>query len=79
MLCTMLSTVYFHTVLPMFPFLFYWLHFKAGTVHLSDLSLFRKILIIDQLKVQDATAENEEQYTLSNIICIAFWNFYSFL
>ena len=32
-----------------------------------------------QLIVQAATAENEDQYTLSNIIYIAFQNSYSFL
>ena len=42
----------------------------------SDSSLFRKRSIIGQLNVQ---AESEEQYTLSNIIYIAFQNCYSFL
>ena len=61
----MLYTVYFHTALSTFSFLFYWSHFKAGVVHSSDSSLFRKMSIIGQLQVQAARAENEEQYTLS--------------
>ena len=64
--------MYFHTVLSMFPFLFWFWHFKAGAVHSSYSSLFRKKSIISQLNVQIATAENEEQYTLSNKICIVF-------
>ena len=66
MLCTILSIVNFHTVLFMFPFLFYWLHLKAGDVHLRDSSLFSKRSIMGQLNVQASTTENEEQYTLSN-------------
>ena len=68
----MLYTVYFHTLSPMLSFLFYWSQLKAGAVHSSDSSLFRKMLIIGQLQAHAATAENEEQYTLSNIIYIAF-------
>ena len=75
----MLYTVYFHTVLPMLPFLFYWSYLKAGAIHSSHSSLFRKMSIIGQLQVQTATAENEKQYTLSNIIYIAFQNSYSVL
>ena len=41
-------------------------------------SLFRKRSIIGQLNVSAATAENEEQYTFSNIIYIEFQNSYSF-
>ena len=63
-----LSIVNFHTVLAMFPFLFYWLHLKAGIVHSSDSSLFRKRSIIGQLNVPAPTAKDEEQYTLSNIV-----------
>ena len=40
--------------------------------------LFRKRLTIGQLNVQVATAEIEEQYNLSNIIYIAFQNYYFF-
>ena len=42
---------------------------KADDVHSS---FFCKSLIMDQLNLQGATAENEEQYTLSNIIYIAY-------
>ena len=63
----------------MFPFLFYWSYLKAGTVHSNNSSLFRKRSIISQLNVPAATAENEEQYTLSNIIYIGFQNSYTFL
>ena len=41
-LCTTLSTVCFYAVLSMFPFLFYWLHLKVGTVPSNDSCLFRK-------------------------------------
>ena len=68
----MLYTLYFDTVLSMLPFLFYSSHLKAGAIHASDSSLIRKMLIIGKLQVQAATAENEGQYTLSNIIYIAF-------
>ena len=68
----MIYTVYFHTLLSMLLFLFYWSQLKAGAVHSSDSSLFRKMSIIGQLQVQAVTAENEKQYTLSNIIYIAF-------
>ena len=78
-LCTIFSIVNFNTVLSMFPFLFHWLHIKVGAVHSSDWSLFRKRSIIDLLNIQAATAENEEQYTLSNIVYIAFQNSHSFL
>ena len=79
------STMYYtsHCELPyctsMVPFLFYWKHLKAGTVHSSDSSLFRKMMIICQSNVPAITAENEEQNTLSNIIYIGFQNSYSFL
>ena len=72
----------FHCELPhctfMFPFLFHWSHIKAGAVHSSDSSLFCKKSIINQLNIQAVTAENKEQYTLSNIVYIAFQNSYSF-
>ena len=74
-----LSIVKLHTVLSMFRFLFNWSHLKAGTVHSSDLSLSRKRSIIGQVNVTVATAENEEQYTLSNIIYTGFQNAYTFL
>ena len=79
MLCTILSTANFHAVPPMFLFLFSWSHLKAGGVYSSDWSLFRKRSIMGQLNVPAAAAENEEQYTLSNTIYIAFQNLYSFL
>ena len=41
-------------------------------------SFKRKKSIIGQLNVQGATAENEEQYTLSNIMYIGFQNSCSF-
>ena len=62
----------------MFPF-FYWSHLKAGAVHSNDLSLFGKRSIIGQLNVKVAATENEEQYTLINIIYIGFQNPFSFL
>ena len=71
-LYTMLYSVYIHTVLSMLPFLFYSSRLKAGVVHSRDLFLLFKMLIIGQLQVQAATAENEEHYTLSNIVRIAF-------
>ena len=40
---------------------------KTGTAHSSNSSLFCKSSIIGQLNVPAATAENEEQYTLSDI------------
>ena len=43
---------------------------KAGTVHLSNSALLCKMLIIGQANVSAATAENKDQYTLSNIIYI---------
>ena len=48
----------------------------GGTVHLSNSSLFHETLIIGQLNVPAATAENEEQYNFSNIIYIGFQNSY---
>ena len=58
----------------MFPFFFYCSHLKTGTVHSRDSSLIRKRSIISQLHVRAAAAENEEQYTLNNIIYIKFLN-----
>ena len=63
-ICTF--TLYF----PCFPFFFYWSHLKTAVVHSSESSLFHKLLI----KVQAATAENEEQCTLSNKIYFIFQN-----
>ena len=79
-LCTILSTVYFHTVLSLlFTFLFYWSHLKVGTVPSSNSSFFCKTSTIGQLNVSLETAENEEQYTLSNMLYISFQNYYLFL
>ena len=78
-LCTILFTVYFYTIFSMFLFLFHWSHLKAGAIPSSDSYLFRKRSTIGQLNVQAATAKNEQQYTLSNRLCIAFQKFYSFL
>ena len=61
------------------PFLFHWSHLTVGAVPSSVSFLFRKSSTIGQLNVQFATAENEEQYTLSNILYITFQNCYSFL
>ena len=47
---------------------------KAAPAHSSDSFLFWKMPIIGQLNVPTAAAENEEQYTLSNIIYIGFQN-----
>ena len=49
-LCTLLFTVYFHTGLSTFHFLFNWSHLKVGAVPSSDSSLFRNRSIIGQLK-----------------------------
>ena len=76
-LCIILSTVYYHTVLFGLPFLFLWSHLKVDPVPSSDWSLFCKRSTIVQLNVQVAIAENEEQSTLSNILYIAFQNCYS--
>ena len=61
----------------LFPFFF--VHLKVCTVHSRTSSLFCKRSIIGQLNIPAATAENEEQYTYSNIIYIGFQNSYSFL
>ena len=75
--------LYFPLCTPHYTFhvslLFYWSHLTVGTVPSSDSSLFRKSSTIGQLNVHAAAAENEEQYTLSNILYIAFQNSYSFL
>ena len=78
-LCIILSSVYFHTILSIFLFLFYWSHLKVSAAPSSDSPLFRKRSILGQLNAQVATTENEEQYTLSNIPNIAFQNCYSFI
>ena len=81
-LCTILSIVNFHTVLSMFPFLFYWSTFRVSLYFLlisleSRYCPFKRS--IRQLNVPAATAENEEQYNLGNIIYIGFQNSYSSL
>ena len=73
--CTILSTVYFYTLLSMFPFLFNWSLLKAGAVQSSDLSLFCTRSTIGQLNEQDAIEqyaidEYEEQYISCNKIYI---------
>ena len=70
----------FHCELPRCTFHVY-LSFSLiafAIAHSSNSSLFRKRSIIGQLNVPAATAENEEQYTFSNIIYIGFQNSYSF-
>ena len=52
---------------------------KSSCCASSDSSLFGKRSIIGQFNTQVATAEYEEQYTLSNTLYIAFENCYSFL
>ena len=66
-LCTMLYTFQcvLHTLLSMSPFLFYQSHPKAGAVNQIIHPCFCKRLTIGQLNVQAATAEDEEQYTLT--------------
>ena len=49
-------------------------HSKANAVNQTVLLCVRKRFTIDQLNVQTAMAENEEQCTLSNIILIEFKN-----
>ena len=78
-LCTILSTVYLHTVLSIFPFLFYKSHLKAGAVQLSISFSLCIRSTIDQLNAQATTVENKQQYTLCNIIYIAFQNYFPFL
>ena len=63
----------------MYIFLLYRSHSKANATNQAILFCFRKRLNIDQSKIQTATAENEEQYTMSNIIYIEFPTFYFFL
>ena len=48
-------------------FLLYRPQSKANAVNQAILLCVRKRLKIDQYNVKTATAENEEQYTLSNI------------
>ena len=48
------------------------------TIHSSNPAFFCKRSIIDQFNIPAATAENEEQYTYSNIMYIGFQNSYSF-
>ena len=55
-------------------FSFYQSHLKECAVHSSDSSLFCKRSIMSQLNVQTATAENEEQYTLSSILSNICWS-----
>ena len=74
----MLFILSFHTVLFMFPFLFYWSHLKVCTVHSSNSSLFCKRSTIGQLNIPAATAENEERHTYSNMIYTGFQNSYYF-
>ena len=54
-----------HTLLSMSPFLFYQSHPKAGAVNQIIHPCFCKMLTISQRNVQVATAEDEEQYTLT--------------
>ena len=49
--CTILSTVFFHSALSMFPFLIYWLHLKAGAAQSSYWSLLCKRSTIGQLNL----------------------------
>ena len=77
--CSILFILNFCIVLFMFLFLFYSSHLKVCTVHSSNSFLFCERSIIGQLNIPAATAENEEQYTYSNIIYIGFQNSYSFL
>ena len=51
----------------MYHFLLYRPQSKANAVNQAILLCVRKRLKIDQYNVKTATAENEEQYTLSNI------------
>ena len=59
--------MYFHNVLSVFIFHFYWLHLKEGAVKSSISSLFYIRSAIGQLNVQAATAENEE-YFISKLL-----------
>ena len=54
-------------------------HKKSDAINQTTHLCFRKNSTIGQLNVTAATAENEEQCTLSNIICIEFQNVYFFL
>ena len=53
-------------------FFFFWIALESRCCQSSDFSLFHKSPTIGQLNVQAVTAENEEQYTLSTTIYIAF-------
>ena len=72
---TVLFTVYLHIVVSMFRFLCYWSHSKANAVDQTiQLDFIKDLPSITQSNLQAATAENEEQYTLSNIIYIKLQN-----
>ena len=68
------STLYF----PCFSF-FLLIALESRCCLFKRFTLFRKRSIMGQLNVQAVTAENQEQYTLSNIMYIAFQNSYYFL
>ena len=70
--CTILFTVHFHAVISMFHFLCYWSHSKAINSSLFLLKIYHRS--VNQSNVQAVTVENEEEYTLSNIIYIKFQN-----
>ena len=63
----------------MYLFFLYRFHWKANVVNQTILYCVRKRLTIDQSNVQTVMAENQEQYTLSNIIYIEFQNISFFL
>ena len=66
--------MYFDTVFYMFPFLFVGCSWKQ----VLFIQAIPPCSTSDQLNLQDTAAENEEQYTLSNIIYIHFQNCYFF-
>ena len=65
-LCTVLSTVYFHTVHSMFHFLCYWLHLIANAVNQKAQLCFYQRSTMVHPNIQTVAAEREEQHTLSN-------------
>ena len=76
-LFAVLFAVYFKTVLSMFSFFCYWSHSKASVVNQTiQLCCYYYRPSIGQSNVQAVTAENEKQYTLSNIIQIKFEKFF---
>ena len=74
--CTVLFTVYFHTVISVFRTSIYAFFVidrtrkKTLIIKLFDFVFTKALSSISQSNVEAVKAEKEEQYTLSNMICI---------